>query len=115
MRLLPLRLREVAKRISNPFVEIIGGAFDTVAFAARVCSLEAFCWRHVQEQRQIGHKRGRRETIGGANLRFRQASSNDLVRVRRKKKTIEQNYVAVVQRGPYLACNQLRTRRHEQK
>ena len=99
----------------DAIVEIVARALHAVALPTRIRPPQALGWRNVQEQREIGHQSARRQPIGSAHFLFRQAAPHDLVRIGGKKEAVEENHVALGQRGPDLPRDQLRARRHEEQ
>src|SRR6267378_527532 len=99
MGVLPGRLDELSKSISDSIVEIVAGALHPVALPARVRPPETFSRRNVQQERQVGYQATRRQPVGGADFFLRQAASHDLVRVGGKKEAIEKDHVACGERG----------------
>ena len=110
MRPLPRRLDELPERVTDTLVEVISGFLDTIAFAARVGSLEAFCRRDIEQERHVGDERTGRQAIRRANVLFRQAASDDLVRVGREEKAIEDDHSAAFDGRTDLTRDQFRPR-----
>jgi len=112
---LPRRIGEFAKGVCDPRVKVVAGFFHPVARATRIRSLEPVCRGDVQEKREIGYETGGSKCVGGADFGLGQSSPDDLISVRRQKKTVEQDYGAGAQRRPDLPRHELRAGRHEQQ
>src|SRR5688500_7901491 len=71
--------------------------------------------RNIEQQGEVGYQSTSRQPVRGPNLVFAEAAPRHLIRVSRKKETVEQNQRAVVERRTYFTRDELRARRHEQE
>src|SRR5256885_2523977 len=115
MGVLPAGFRKLSKCVSNPLMESVVSAFHSVASTATVSARQAIGRRKIEQQGEIGDESCSRQSVGCPDLRLRQATSEDLIGVRRQKKTIDQHHHSLLQRRHDLTVDELRAGRHEEQ
>jgi hypothetical protein len=84
-------------------MKLVIGSLHPVAGATRVGATETLGRRNIEQKGEIGNEAASRQTVRGACLGFGKSAAEDLVRVRRQEKTVEQNHSAIIQRWHDLA------------
>ena len=115
MGVLPFCVGELPKGFCHPIMELVIGTLHPVARATGIGTAQALGRRQIDEERDIGDKPARRQSVGGADFRLWQAAPEYLVGVRREKKSVNQNGSSFDEIGQDLPCYQLGTGGHEQK
>src|SRR5688500_11183329 len=113
MGVLPRLIRELPESRADASVKFRSGFLHSVAVPARIRARKTVHYRNVEQQRQVRYQSSRGQSVRGTHFFLRESSARDLVRVRRKKKTIEQNDGTSGERRADLAPRQFRARRHE--
>ena len=94
MGVLPTLIGEPTEGVSYAGVKLLARAFDLVALAAGVRALETMRGMNVEEECQIRDEADCRKPVGGANFRFRQSATDDLVCISGQEEPIDQNDVS---------------------
>src|SRR6266851_7966021 len=103
-------------RGAHPLVERVVLPLEAVLLLARAAlALPPDCYRHVQDQRQIGHKPSRGESQRRRHVLSRQPAPGDLVGHGRQVKPVCHHHLPGLKRRPDLALHQIGTRREHEK
>src|SRR5438105_8345712 len=107
MGVLPLRVGELPKGLCHPIVELVIGTLHPVSRATGIGTAQALGRRQIDQERDVGDKPARRQSVGGADFRLWQAAPEYLVGVGREKKSVKQNDSSFDEIGQDLPCYQL--------
>ncbi len=115
MRRLPLSCCVLVERCGDAGVEIAAGSLHPIPMSAAGGARESLSGWHVEEDRDVGRESTGRQIVCGAERCLGESTSTDLIRVRGKKKPIEENDRSLLQRRPDFLRDELGARCNEQQ
>jgi hypothetical protein len=115
MQALPFWIRESTEGVSHPLVKIIARPFYSIPFASRIRPIQSVRDVDIEEESKIRHKTGGGEPVGGTDFALWKSAPDDLIRICRQEKPIDQYDIKFLQGWNDLPRDQLGARCHEQQ